>query len=259
MITVAHHAARIACAPYYFGKHSAEFERHVRHAFGARMIRAGRENLGTVLRAIYDHKPRIVIGGDCFTAVAAILAQRRYVRHVIWLDAHGDYNDETSTCSGFLGGMPLAALVGQACDRLLALLERVAFPPGKCTHVGGRDWDLDEQKRMLAAGIRLLPHLPRRIPVGSHVHLDVDVLRTVDAPNVTHPSDGGIAADDLERWLIAHARRIWSLSVSAWRVETPPPPAVVRLLNRFVERWAACQESASPAAGGSYGRHTRKP
>jgi arginase len=223
------------CAPYYFGKYSAKFEEYARRHFAAAIIRAERENLGSVATAIYHHVPRLVIGGDCFTALPCVLAHRAEIQCIYWFDAHGDFNDEVTTASGFLGGMPLAALRGLACDRLLALFGKVVFPSGKCIHVGGRAFDLLEKHRMRAAGIGLRRSLPTRLVANSHVHLDVDVLRLADAPNVTHPTRGGIRARDLERFLLANADRIVSLSVSAWRVETEPPPAVVRMLNRFLE------------------------
>ncbi|MCY2987806.1 MAG: hypothetical protein NTY19_08085 [Planctomycetota bacterium] len=124
--------------------------------------------------------------------------------------------------------MPLAALTGRACDRLVALLGKVASRPRECVHVGGRDWDTGERERTQAAGIRVLRSPPRRIPRASHVHIDVDCLhRLADVPNVTHPSRGGIPARDLEGFLLSNAMRITSLSLSAWRVETEPPRAVI--------------------------------
>ena len=47
--------------------------------------------------------------------------------HVLWLDAHGDFNTPETTPSGFLGGMCLAA----ACGRWDSGFEP-ALEPARC-------------------------------------------------------------------------------------------------------------------------------
>jgi len=55
-----------------------------------------------------------VQAGDCVAALGVVAGlQRRGIDpHVVWLDAHGDFNTWETSPSGFLGGMPLPRLPG---------------------------------------------------------------------------------------------------------------------------------------------------
>ena len=59
------------------------------------------------------HRP-VILGGDHSIAAGSILGTRRVYGKVgvIWMDAHGDFNNEETTLSGNLHGMSLAAVVG---------------------------------------------------------------------------------------------------------------------------------------------------
>ena len=56
----------------------------------------------------------VSIAGDCCTTIGILAGlQRANIDPIlIWFDAHGDFNTWETTPSGFLGGMPLAMLVG---------------------------------------------------------------------------------------------------------------------------------------------------
>jgi arginase len=60
------------------------------------------------------HRP-VSIAGDCCTAIGVLAGLQRAGQDptLIWLDAHGDFNTWETTSSGFLGGMPLAMVVGR--------------------------------------------------------------------------------------------------------------------------------------------------
>jgi arginase len=56
----------------------------------------------------------VSIAGDCCTAIGVFAGLQRAGINptLIWFDAHGDFNTWQTSSSGFLGGMPLAMLVG---------------------------------------------------------------------------------------------------------------------------------------------------
>ena len=56
----------------------------------------------------------LVVLGDSTTSLGVLAGMQRPGRHVgiVWVDAHGDFNTEATTPSGYLGGMPLVALIG---------------------------------------------------------------------------------------------------------------------------------------------------
>ena len=221
--------------PYYFGRYNADFEQYLRDDFSAEIIRSSGGTLGAILAAATKSAPRFLIGGDCFTALPVIFSHRNEIENVYWFDAHGDFHDEVSTSTGFLGGMPLAALTGYACDRLLKFLGEYPIDPSRCRHIGGRAWDVGEKERILAAGVQLLDEPPLVINAPCHVHIDVDCFNPEAVPNVTHPEPGGLSISLVDDFLQSNARWITSMTVSAWQVETKPPENCIVLLQNFMK------------------------
>ncbi|HEX2233190.1 MAG TPA: arginase family protein, partial [Thermoleophilaceae bacterium] len=77
---------------------------------GHRVV-AGRFELDDALEAgAYP----ILTASDCSICVGTLpaLARRRPDAHVLWLDAHGDFNSPDTSGSAFLGGMALAGACG---------------------------------------------------------------------------------------------------------------------------------------------------
>jgi hypothetical protein len=230
----AHVDARWSTLPYYFGSYSPEFERYARKDFSATIIRSAGTGLGAALSAAHEAAPRFLIGGDCFTALPVIFAHRSEIESVYWFDAHGDFHDEVTTSTGFLGGMPFAALTGNSCSRLLEFLREAPVNPSLCKHVGGRAWDKGEKERMLASGVELLATPPAHLDAPSHIHIDVDCLDVAEVPNVTHPAPGGLSTASMAAFFETNADWITSVTVSAWIVGTRPPVACVRLLEGLI-------------------------
>ena len=56
----------------------------------------------------------IVLGGDHSIAAGSISATAKHFKNIgiIWVDAHGDWNNEESTPSGNMHGMPFSAVCG---------------------------------------------------------------------------------------------------------------------------------------------------
>ncbi len=73
---------------------------------------------------------------------------------LVWLDAHADINTHETSLSGNLHGMPLAALLGEG-EPSLVNLEGFApkLNPKFCAHVGARDLDLGEKRRIRELGM----------------------------------------------------------------------------------------------------------
>ena len=111
----------------------------------------------------------VLTASDCSICIATLPAAIAHEpeAHVVWLDAHGDFNTPDTTPSGFLGGMCLAA----ACGRWDAGWEGTV-EPGRVHLLGVRDLDPGEQLEADAAG--LSAEVPDGVPV--YVHLDADVL-----------------------------------------------------------------------------------
>src|SRR5450759_3861819 len=61
----------------------------------------------------------VVLGGDHSVSLGSVAGVTRYKRvGIVWLDAHGDFNQASTTPSGNIHGMVLAALAGRGDERL---------------------------------------------------------------------------------------------------------------------------------------------
>jgi arginase len=154
----------------------------------------------------------LVLGGDHSVAMgtlSGLAAQHGALGGVIWIDAHGDLNTPTTSPSGNVHGMPLAAALGRAGETFTRTgLTLPAVDTRRVVLVGVRSLDPEEQALVREAGIRVFTMSEvDRIGIervmqealdrvgGSpfvHVSLDLDVLDPEVAPGVGTPVRGGL-------------------------------------------------------------------
>lgn len=148
-----------------------------------------------------DHLP-VVLGGDHSIAAGSISASARHYGSigVIWIDAHGDWNNETSTLTGNMHGMPFSAVCGHGPNCMVDFGETPVFVDVKhCVQIGGRDIDDIERRRMKQAGLTVFPinvidklgmeqvmrqaiHIAGTGTKGIHLSFDVDAIDPQAAP-----------------------------------------------------------------------------
>ncbi len=143
----------------------------------------------------------ILTASDCSICLTTlpVLARRRLDAHVLWLDAHGDFNTPETTPSGFLGGMCLAAACGVWDAGFGGDLD-----PARVVMCGVRDVDPGERVLLETRGVGLVER-PSQLaetlagrPV--FVHLDLDVLDPSVLP-ATFPAPGGLSDGGLRTLL----------------------------------------------------------
>jgi len=143
---------------------------------------------------------------------------------LIWVDAHGDLNTRETTPSGFLGGMPLAMMMGVGDLTVVEAVALTPVPQDRIILTDGRDLDPGEQDlidRNQLTHLRTITDLmeysfPDR-PV--YVHFDTDVLDPVDAPAMGYPAPGGPTRSEMEQVFhhIARTTDVAAVSMSTWR------------------------------------------
>lgn len=160
----------------------------------------------------------VILGGDhsialgTFSAVASFYHRQNKEIGLIWLDAHADINTSDSSPSGNLHGMPLAALLGQG-ESAMVNLEGYApkLNPKYFAHVGARDLDIGEKRRIREFGLQdnffTMSDIDRRgmlycieeavkiasqAPDGFAVTFDVDIIDPRFAPGSGTLVRGGI-------------------------------------------------------------------
>ena len=106
----------------------------------------------SVTETLEEGRFPVILGGDHSIAAGSIAAVSK--RHsgnigVIWIDAHGDWNSEESTCTGNMHGMPFSAVCGYGPDCMVEFGQGAApVNVAHCVQVGGRDIDDLERQRM---------------------------------------------------------------------------------------------------------------
>ena len=158
----------------------------------------------------------LVLGGDHSLAAGSVAATADFVRRenkplgLIWVDAHGDMNTPSTSGSGNVHGMPLAALLGSEpaeLSRIGGFSPKVR--PEHTVLIGIRNLDEREKERIREAGVHVFTMkdidrngiaqtvesaiaLAGRGTAGIHVSFDLDVCDPTIAPGVGTPVKGGL-------------------------------------------------------------------
>jgi arginase len=157
----------------------------------------------------------IFMGGDHALSVGSVNAMARRAAgqnrplHVLWLDAHTDFNTPTTSPSGNVHGMPVAAMTGEpGLDWLYDGIERMRVPASQIHQIGIRSVDAMERELVQTRGVdvidmraidergisRLLSEVLETVARANamlHVSLDVDFLDPEIAPGVGTAVPGG--------------------------------------------------------------------
>lgn len=177
----------------------------------------------------------IVLGGDhsiSAGSISAVAAHHKSIG-VIWIDAHGDWNDEHSSPSGNMHGMSFSAVCGAGPDCMVDFGNGPVYvDPKKCVQIGGRDIDPEERVRMKESGITVFPInmidkcgmddiIHRAIAIASdgtdgiHLSFDVDAITPEQAPGTGTTVDSGLTAREafLAVEVLAESGKLLSLDM----------------------------------------------
>lgn len=161
--------------------------------------------------ALYEHLATVVsrasrptvLSGDCTSSLGVLAGlQRAGVEPaVVWFDAHGDFNTEETSDSGYLGGMPLALATGRGDA---TVRDRIGLSPVAEEDIvlgGARSLDPRERTALEASAVRRAPveAVPRAATPDRplYVHIDIDVLDPSELGGVAFPVPGRSTLDEL--------------------------------------------------------------
>jgi arginase len=202
----------------------------------------------------------VVLSGSCLAAVGVVAGLGEAAPGVVWFDAHGDFNEPQTSVYGYLDGMGMAILVGDAWQGLAGQVPGAGpVPESAVVLAGARALDEPELPRLEASAINHLPTAsladPATVveavaamepkPSGVYLHLDLDVLDSSVARVNRYAAADGISAAALEasvRALLAD-QRVHAVSLTAYEPAVDPegrvPPIAMRLLGAVAESRAA--------------------
>ncbi len=152
----------------------------------------------------------VILGGDHSIAAGSVAATAEHYGKigVIWVDAHGDFNDDKISPSGNIHGMPLSALCGCGPDSIVGFTE-ARVDPRNTAIIGARDLDPQETVKLKKMGVNVFSisdvhHFGIRkiledaIEIvtegteGIHLSFDMDALDPANAPGVGTPVMNGL-------------------------------------------------------------------
>jgi arginase len=183
---------------------------------------------GFVATAISEGTRPVSVAGDCCSAIGvhAGLQRAGVTPTLLWFDAHGDFNTRQTTPSGFLGGMPLAMIVGRGDQEMLDAVDAVPLAEDGVVLTDGRDLDPLEAETLAGSRVRRVSRtadlVDMAVPQGPlWVHVDVDVITAAEAPAQNYPAPGGPTAAETAAVMahLAASGRVVAASMSTWNPE----------------------------------------
>ena len=171
----------------------------------------------------------VAYAGDCLAAIGVLAGLQRagIDPTLIWFDAHGDFHTWQTTQSGFLGGMPLAMIVGRGEQTIVEGAGLDPLDERRVVLVGARDLDPGEDEAVAASAMTVLSVMDvirRDPPPGAlHVHVDLDVVDPREMPAHNYPAPGGPLLRDMQAALahLAATGRVAAVSFSTWNPALP--------------------------------------
>lgn len=191
-----------------------------------------------LVTTVQNRRIPLVVGGDHSIAMGTAwgLAQSEIDFGLLWIDAHADINTPTTSPSGNVHGMPIAAMIGlEPAAMMKPWLDLAATPPltpDRIVLMGVRDVDPGEREALKTLGItvytmadvdrmgvaavidKALSYLLGRCQ-SLYVSFDLDALDPGVAPGVGTPKEGGLTYREshLVMESIAATERLCALEV----------------------------------------------
>lgn len=204
--------------------------------------------LAAAIQAHSDSVP-LIFAGDCTTSLGVAKGLEKHDPAVLWFDAHGDFNTPETTLSGFLGGMPLAALVGQGNQHWLQGLALSPLAARDVFITDVRDLDPAEADLLYNSEVTVMSDvadlLTQPLPKKPlYIHFDTDISHLDDLPAVSYPAAGGPHVEQLlpaiER--VGRDATIAGVSFTLWNNALPGAEKSMQTTLRYIR---ALAEAAS--------------
>jgi arginase len=183
----------------------------------------------------------VSLAGDCCAAVPVLAGVRAagVEPTLVWIDAHGDFNTPETSPSQFLGGMPLAMMVGRGPQWLCEEVGLTPLPEERVWLIDGRDLDPLEREALDASRVNRagVADLATRTFAGPlHVHIDLDVIDAGEAPGFNYPVPGGpsAAATAAACAQLTERTDICAISISGWTEAQDPSGATGAACRRVL-------------------------
>ncbi len=193
-----------------------------------RMVSLYRPLASMVSDSLKQGRRPISIAGDCCTSIGVLagLQQAGLSATLLWLDAHGDFNTWETTPSGFLGGMPLAMIVGRGEQTIVDGIGLKNLPEKQVVLADARDLDPGERLMLESSAVHHVTDISNLIetalPEGPiYLHFDADIINPEEAPAMSYPALGGPSVEAIRKLFhfLKDKKDLRAISVSTWNPE----------------------------------------
>jgi len=195
----------------------------------------------------------VSISGDCVSTMGVMAGLQRAGREpqrMLWLDAHGDFHTWATTHTQYLGGMPLAMLVGRQDrrqnrrDSISALRDAIGvrpYPEELVLLSDARDLDPGEDVALARSAIvrctldQVLGNLSTHETL--YVHFDTDVLDEAQRmPALKYHVPAGPRVEEMaELFRCLRDYPLVAVSVSAWHSELDAGDQAARICLELLD------------------------
>ena len=156
--------------------------------------------LAAVIRAHADKIP-VALANDCTSCLGMVKGLEAKTPAVLWYDSHGDFNTPETTPSGFLGGMPLAALVGRGNQHLMRGLDLAPIAEADVIVSDVRNLDPEEDVMLRGSDVTIYEtfdvlNAATLPPRPLYIHFDTDVVDCAEMPAMSYPEPDGPSLRD---------------------------------------------------------------
>ncbi len=167
----------------------------------------------------------IAFNGDCCAAIGVLAGLQRagVAPRLLWLDAHGGFNTFETTPSNFLGGMPLAMMIGIGDMTMMAGVEAGQLSAENVVASDLRDLDPGERELVNGSAIRHVEDFDDLHNIDWQakplwIHFDTDILHLDEMSAVSYLAKGGASAAQIKRLFLQLKKTadIVAVSVTAW-------------------------------------------
>ncbi len=200
------------------------------------ITKANEELYEKVRASLLDGHFPLVLGGDHSIAVGSVLGVQSIYKNIglIWIDAHGDFNNEKTTPSGNLHGMSLSAITGYG-PKEMAIFKPDSIPfvnPNNTVLIGIRSIDHEEKEMLKKSGahvftmadidkygmksvMKMALDIASDGTKGFHASFDMDAITPNEAPGVGTPVYGGLTIREahLTAEMIAESNHLLSAEI----------------------------------------------
>ena len=144
----------------------------------------------------HSDKTPLVFASDCTSCMGMVKGLESYAPAILWYDSHGDFNTPETSESGFLGGMPLAALVGRGNEHLMQGVELEPIAESDVYVTDVRNLDREEGDMMRNSDVTIFGQVSDLLTASLpdkpiYLHFDTDVVDSSEMPAMNYPEPNG--------------------------------------------------------------------